>query len=115
VFRNALDLDIELAAGAVPSSSPELAQRTEQLLRWHRRTQLAQQLAQMARALPDHQMAEEMYRLAARVSRVSDRDVVPVATASCLVQENRFQHMPVEHHLRPDEEARLLLRGSSPL
>jgi hypothetical protein len=114
VFRNALKLDIELAAGAAPSSSPELALRTEQLLRWHRRSQLAQQLAEMARALPDHQMAEEMWSLAARVSRVNDRDVVPVATASCMVQQTHFQSMPAEHHPRPDE-ARLILRGSSPL
>ena len=115
MWRNALDLDIELAAGAVPSSSPELALRTEQLLRWHHRTQLAKQLTEMARAVTDHEMAEELHRLALRVSHFNDRDVVPIATASCVVQQNRFQSRPAEQHLRPAEEARLRLRGSSPL
>jgi hypothetical protein len=114
VWRNALELDIELAAGAAASSSPELALRTKQLLHWRHRTRLAQQLAQMARALPDRKMAEEMYRLAVRISRADDRDVAPVATASCMVQEMRFESMPAEQHPRPDE-ARLILRGGSPL
>lgn len=114
MWRNALDLDIELASGAVPTSSPELSLRTKQLLRWHHRTRLAEQLAKMARALPDRKMADEMYRLAVKVSRVDDPDVVPVATASSMVQEMRFESMPDEHHPRPDE-ARLILRGGSPL
>ena len=114
VWRNAVELDLELAAGADPSSSPELALRAQQLLRWRFRTRLAQRVAQMARGLPDRELSEEMYGLAARVSRVNDRDVVPVATASCLVQRDRFRSMPAGHAPRPDE-ARLVLRGGSPL
>jgi hypothetical protein len=71
-------------------------------------------LAEMARAMPDREMSEEIRRLAARVSRVNDRDVVPVATASSLVRSHRFGSMPGEHHPRP-HEARLILRGGSPL
>jgi hypothetical protein len=113
VWRNALELDIELAAGAAPSSSPELALRTEQLLSLRRRIELARRVAEMARAMPDHGMSEELWSLAARVSHVDD-DVVPVATASSLVQSNRFESMRAEQQPRPDE-ARLILRGGSPL
>ena len=68
----------------------------------------------MARAHPDRELREELWALAARVSRVDDRNVVAVATASRLVQSDRFESMPAEHHPRPDE-ARLILRGGSPL
>ena len=114
MWRNALELDIELAAGAAPSSSPELALRARQLLRRPHRIQLARRIAEMARAHPDRELSEELWGLAARVSRVDDRNLVAVATASRLVQSDRYESLPDEHHPRPDE-MRLLLRGGSPL
>lgn len=112
VWRNALELDIELAAGAIPSSSPELALRAEQLLRRSYRARLAEQLAETAHELPDRERAEEMHALAVRVSRVDDRDVIPVATASCVIQRDRFRSAQVARDPRKDE-AMLRLRGIS--
>jgi hypothetical protein len=112
VWRNAAELDARLAEGAPPSSSPELALRAAQLLRWSHRDKLAGRLAELARRLPDAESAESLHALAVRVSRVDDREVAPVAVASCLVHGDGERSPRIERVPRADE-ARLVLRGVS--
>lgn len=112
VWRNAPELDAQLAAGSAPAGSPELTLRARQLLRWSFRERLAQQVADRARHEPDPETAQSLHALAVRVSRVEDRNIKAVAAASCLVRRDHHMAPNLERDPRADE-VRFLLRGAS--